>query len=78
MQFLLDMREVYPGIVDGEQKAGLELVYFDPPTVQSEGLEDLVPPERRPEEAMDEELSEISDDYDDVGDPTYDDDEFQI
>ena len=43
MRFLVDIKRVYPGIVDGVEQEGLQLMEIDPPTVASEDIGDLVP-----------------------------------
>lgn len=58
MQFLLDCKRVYPGVVDGERVAGLELMEIDPPSIASEGLESVVPAKRARIQSIDEELEE--------------------
>lgn len=62
MQFLLDIHRVYPGVVNGERKSGLELRELDPPTVESEGLQDLVPAKRPRIQSIEEEFEELSED----------------
>lgn len=60
MQFLLDIKRVYPGIVNGVRQLGLELRIIDPPTVESEGLEHLIPGKCPRIMTIDEEFEELS------------------
>lgn len=60
MLFLLDIKRVYPGVVDGVRQSGLELRIIDPPTVESEGLEHLIPGKCPRIMTIDEELEECS------------------
>lgn len=58
MQFLLDIKSVYPGIVDGQRQA--ELQEIDPSTVETEELEDLVPVKRPRRTTLEEDFDELS------------------
>lgn len=44
MQFLLDIKKVYPGIIDGSLKEGLTLKEIDPPSFSSTEKEQFLPP----------------------------------
>lgn len=43
MQFLKDIKKVYPGFVNGEIQDGLELKSLDPPTAESENISEFMP-----------------------------------
>lgn len=58
MQFLEDMKQVYPRYVNGE-KNGLRLKTIDTPTVLSDNLEKYIPPEKIPRE-----INEIEEEID--------------
>lgn len=66
MTFLLDVKKVYPGFIDGELKEGLSLKIIDQPILESERIEDVGPSTskipRLEEEA--ESANEIEEDID--------------
>lgn len=60
MQFLLDIKKVYPGVTDGVIKEGLELKEIDPPTLESENLTEIVLSKQPRMITIDEELENLS------------------
>lgn len=73
MEFLLDVKKVYPCYTDGEISEGLQLKDIDPPTVQSENLESVLPPKHPRLLTINEELNELDSNStdDDFIDETY-------
>lgn len=59
MEFLLDVKKVYPCFIDGEESVGLQLKDFDPPTVHSEHLEGVLPPKQPRLLTINDELNEL-------------------
>lgn len=59
MEFLMDMKKVYPCIADGAECVGLQLKDFDPPTVESENLEAVIPPKQPRLLTINDELNEL-------------------
>lgn len=70
MQFLIDMKTVYPGFVDGKLRSPLQLKEIDPPTVDSEGLTNHISAKKaRLSTCDDVSSSEVDSDWIDCSDP---------
>ncbi|KAL7294055.1 hypothetical protein TKK_0012093 [Trichogramma kaykai] len=75
MQFLLDIKTVYPGIINGVIQEGLMLKEIDPPAFSSSQEIEFLPPPKRPR--LDDDIDSDNDDInkaieEDDSDPDFD------
>lgn len=54
-----DIKQIYPGYINGKKENGLQLKTINTPTISSENLEEYIPPEKIPRE-----LNEIEEEID--------------
>ncbi|KAL7290007.1 hypothetical protein TKK_0015738 [Trichogramma kaykai] len=79
MTFLLDIKTVYPGTVDGELKEGLTIRDIDPPSFSSSDEERFLPPSKKPrlEDGLDVQIDDIDQEIDqDDSDPDFNEHDF--